>query len=140
MMRACEATRLVAVAAGAVLQAAHVPGAAFLAEPLAAPAPPQRLGHAVGEEADDALPPRPGLHGILPRRVGETERRPCGFEPDRLARPRGYEKRMRLARVGECDAAGSRVDNGVEHGEEHLRARELIGERLLEPAQHFRRW
>src|SRR3989454_4893281 len=44
---------------------------------------PQRLGHAVGEEADDALPPRPGLHGILPRRVGETERRPCGFEPDR---------------------------------------------------------
>src|ERR1041385_7310244 len=83
----------------AVLQADHVPKHAFLAEPLAAAAPPQGLGHAVGEEADDALPPRPGLHGILARRVGETERRPCGFEPDRVARPRGYEKRMWLARV-----------------------------------------
>src|SRR3989454_6567462 len=46
---------------------------------------------------------------------------------------------MRMARVRKCDAAGFRVDHGVEHGEEHLRARELIGERLLEPAQHFGR-
>ncbi len=41
--------------------------------------------------------------------------------------------------VGERDPSRFRVDHGVEHGEEHLRARELVGKRRLETAQHLRR-
>src|SRR2546430_17227962 len=70
----------------AVLQADHVPEHAFLAEPLAAPAPPQRLGHAAGEEPADAPPPLPSLHRILPRPLAETEPRPASSSPVPLPR------------------------------------------------------
>ena len=43
-----------------------------------------------------------------------------------------------MARVGEYDAPDLRVHHGIEHGEKHLGAGELIGERFFEPAQYLR--
>src|SRR5690242_12046426 len=110
---------------------------ALLAEALTARA--QRVDHAVGEQAHDLLTAPDGADGVAAGSRREAERRSRGLEPDCFARARGDEKRVRVARIGERDALGAGIHHRVEHGEEHLRAGELLREGLLEAVQNLAR-
>src|SRR5215218_4874830 len=94
------------------------------------------VGDAVGEGHEQVTADVPRACLRARRFVGHAERRTAGEQPLNVAGARDDE-RVGMAGVAIPQDAKLAIDDGIERGDEHLRRRQLLLHRLVEPPQHL---